>query len=65
MKGENWIMIANSRQILYSADSLGHEKYSSLKKHYEQMPLEPQQSYPSVRVSKWYMYLFISSNSDK
>ena len=48
IEGEHWIMIANSRQILYFADSLGLEKYSSLKQHYEQMMPEPLQSRPSV-----------------
>ena len=41
-------MIANSRQILYFADSLGRKKYSLLKQHYEQMMPEPLQSHPSV-----------------
>ena len=48
MQGEHWIMIANSRQILYFADSLGLKKYSFLKQHYEQMMPEPLQSHPSV-----------------
>ena len=34
MQGEHRIMIANSRQKLYFADSLGREKYSFLKQHY-------------------------------
>ena len=41
-------MIANSRQILIFADSLGRKNYSFLKQQYEQMMPEPQQSYPSV-----------------
>ena len=41
-------MIANSRQKLYFADSLGREKYSFLKQHYEQMMPKPLQSHPSV-----------------
>ena len=48
MQGEHWIMIANSRQILYLADSLGRKKYIFFKQQYEQMMLEPLQSYPSV-----------------
>ena len=50
MQGEHWIMIKNSRQNLYFADSLGREKYSFsfLKQHYEQMMPEPLQSHPSV-----------------
>ena len=48
MQGEHWIMIANSCQKLYFADSLGREKYSFLKQHYEQMMPEPLQSHPSV-----------------
>ena len=48
MQGEHWIMIANSRQKLYSADSLGRKKYSFLKQQYEQMMPEPLQSHPSV-----------------
>ena len=48
MQGEHWIMVANSRQKLYFADSLGRKKYSFLKQHYEQMIPEPLQSHPSV-----------------
>ena len=48
MQGEHWIMIANSRQKLYFADSLGRKKYSYLKQQYEQMIPEPLQSHPSV-----------------
>ena len=48
MQGEHWIMIANSRQKLYFADSLGRKKYSFLKQQYEQMMPEPQQSHLSV-----------------
>ena len=50
MQGVHWIMIANSRQILYFADSLGRKKYSFLKQHYEQMMPEPLQSH-SIAVS--------------
>ena len=49
MQGEHWIMIANSRQILYFADSFYRKKYSFLKWRYEQMMPEPLQSHPSVR----------------
>ena len=48
MQCEHWILIANSRQNLYFADSLGPEMYSFLKQHYEQMMPEPLQSHPSV-----------------
>ena len=48
MQGEHWILIANSRQKLYFADSLGRKKYSFLKQHYEQMMPEPLQSHLSV-----------------
>ena len=48
IQGEHWIMIANFRQKLYFADSLGQKKYSFLKQHYEQMMPEPLQSHPSV-----------------
>ena len=41
-------MIANSPQKLCFADSLGREKYSFLKQHYEQMMPERLQSNPSV-----------------
>ena len=51
MQGEHWIMIANSRQILYFADSRGHEKYSFLKQQYEQMMPEPLQSHVGVAFS--------------
>ena len=49
--GEHWIMIANSRQIVYLADSLGRKKNSFLKQQYELMIAEAQQSHPSVWVS--------------
>ena len=48
MQGEHWIMIANSCQKLYFADSLGRKKYSFLKQQYEQMMPEPLQSHRSV-----------------
>ena len=48
MQGEHWIMIANSRQKLYFADSLGRKKYSFLKHQYEQRMPDPLQSHPSV-----------------
>ena len=48
MQGEQWIMIANSRQKLNFADSLGRKKFCFLKKQYEQMMPEPLQSHPSV-----------------
>ena len=47
MQGENWIMIVNSRQKMYFADSLGHKKYSFLKQQYEQMMPDPLQSHLS------------------
>ena len=48
MQGEHWIMIANSRQKLYFADSPGRKKYSFLKQQYEWMMPDPLQSHPSV-----------------
>ena len=48
MQGERWIMIANSRQVMYFADSLGREKYSFFKQLYEKMMPEPPQSHTSV-----------------
>ena len=48
MQGEHWIMIANSCQKLYFADSFGRKKYNFLKQHNEQMMPEPLQSHPSV-----------------
>ena len=48
MQGKRWIKIANSRQILYFADSLGRKKYSFLKQQYERMMPDPLQSHPSV-----------------
>ena len=48
MQGEHWIKIANSRQVLYFADSLGRQKYSFLKQQNEQMMPDPLQSHPSV-----------------
>ena len=47
MQGEHLIMIANSCQILYFADSRGHKKYSFRKQQYEQMMSEPLRSHPS------------------
>ena len=47
MQGEHWIMIANSCQILYFADSLGRKKYSFLKQQNEQKMPEPLQSHLS------------------
>ena len=65
MQGEHWIMIANYRQKLYFADSLGRKKYSFFKQQYEQKMPEPLQSHPTVAVSTRYMQPFIYSNSDK
>ena len=48
MQVEHWIMITNSRQKLFFADSLGRKKYSFLKQQYEEMMPEPLQSHPSV-----------------
>ena len=48
MQGEHWIMIANFRQDLYFADSLGCKGYSFLKQHYKQMMPAPLRSHPSV-----------------
>ena len=48
MQGEHWIMIANFRQKLYFAESLGRKKFSFLKQQYEQMMPEPLQSHPGV-----------------
>ena len=47
MLGERWIKIANSRQKLYIADSLGRRKHSFLKQ-YEQKITESLKSHPSV-----------------
>ena len=65
MQGEHWIMIANSRQKMYFADSPGRKKYSFLKQQYEQMMPDPLHPIPAFAVSTRYMQLFISSNSDK
>ena len=48
MEGEHWIKIANSRQILHFADSLGRKKYSFLKHQYEQKKPEPLLLHTSV-----------------
>ena len=49
MQGEHWIMIANFRQELYFADSLGCKGYSFLNnQHYKQMMPARLQSHPSV-----------------
>ena len=47
-QGEYWIKNANSRSILYFAQSLGHKKYSFLRQQYEQVKPEPLQSRTSV-----------------
>ena len=48
MQDEHVLMIANSYQTLYFADSLGRKSYSFLKQQYEQMMPQPLQSHPSV-----------------
>ena len=48
MQGEHWIMIANSCQKLYFADSLRRKKYSFLKLQYEPTMPEPRQSHTSI-----------------
>ena len=48
MQGEHWIMIANSRQILFFAGSLGRIKSSFFKQQYEQMMPKPLTSRSSV-----------------
>ena len=47
-RGEHWIMIANIRQILYFANSLGHKRNSFLKQQNEPKMPEQLQSHPSV-----------------
>ena len=48
IQGEHWIKIANFRQEMFFADSLGPKGYSFLKQHYKQMLPAPLQSHPSV-----------------
>ena len=48
MQEEHWIMIGNSRQMLYFADTPGSKKHGFLKQQNEQMMSEPLQSHPSV-----------------
>ena len=48
MQGEHWIMIANSRQKMYFADSLGRKNYSFLKQQNERMMPKLLQSHPNV-----------------
>ena len=48
MQGEYWMMIANSCQKLFFADSRGRKRYSFLKQQFEQLMPEPLQSNPSV-----------------
>ena len=48
MHSKHHIMIANSRQILFFADSLGRKNYSFLNKHNKRMMPEPLQSHPNV-----------------
>ena len=47
MQAEQWIMIANSREVFYFPDSSGRKKYSFSKQQYEQIMPEPLQSHPS------------------
>ena len=47
MQGEHWTMIANSRQKLYFADSLGCKRCNFHKQQYEQMIPKTLQSHPS------------------
>ena len=47
MPSEHWINIANSRQKLFFAESLGRKKYNFLKQQYEQMMPEPLHSHPN------------------
>ena len=47
MQGEHSINIANFRQFLCFADSLGRKMYSFLKQQYEKMIPETLQSHPS------------------
>ena len=65
MQGEHWLIIANSCQLLYFAQSPGREKHSFLEQQYEQMMPEPLPSHPipAFAVSTRYMQHFISSNS--
>ena len=49
MQGDHWIMIANFRNELFSADSLGCKRYSLLNsRYYKQMMPAPLQSHSSV-----------------
>ena len=48
MQGEHWIIIANSRQLLFFAEFLGRKKYSFFKHCYEQIMPEQLQSHASV-----------------
>ena len=64
-QGEHWMMIANFRQNLPFAGSLGRENYSFLKQHYKQMMPESLQSrIPAFAVSARNMQLSNSLNSD-
>ena len=45
MQAEHWIMIANSREKLYFAESFRREKYTFLKQHYKQLMPEPVQRF--------------------
>ena len=48
MQGEHWRMFADSRQIMFYADSPGPIKYSFVKQQHEELVPEPIQSQPSV-----------------
>ena len=48
MQGEDWIMVASSRQLLQFADSLGRKNHIVFKQQSELMMPESIQSHPSV-----------------
>ena len=60
MHCEHWIMIANSRQKLYFADSLARPSF--VKQQYMQMMAEPLQSHPSICGFYAIQAVFISSS---
>ena len=65
MQGEHWIMIANSCQKLYFADSLGRKGTASSRSNMNWWCQNHYSPISAFAVSTQNMQLFISSNSDK
>ena len=65
MQGEHWIMIANSRQVLYFEDSFGHKSTVFSRSNMNRWRQNQYSPIPAFEISTRYMQLLFSSNSDK